>query len=224
MGTATINAQTVTPPYLNEFATSIGDMKVVNAEEESPSFIFNSYGGNNWGGGVSYTGNADYKADDYLVSSGMEVEEGMVYTISFLYKNGASGTPYKVSVLKGDAEDNLDEVVGSKDLDQNYSFATYSCTYEAKATGTVYFAIHIEREAGAGTIAFDDFRVSAGISAKAPAALSNFTATPKVEDNKFVVALEATAPTLTYSRAALEGYVKVKVTRSDGETIDGTVL
>lgn len=220
MGTATINAQTVTPPYLNEFATSIGDMKVVNAEEESPSFIFNSYGGNNWGGGVSYTGNADYKADDYLVSSGMEVEEGMVYTISFLYKNGASGTPYKVSVLKGDAEDNLDEVVGSKDLDQNYSFATYSCTYEAKATGTVYFAIHIEREAGAGTIAFDDFRVSSGISAKAPAALSNFTATPKVEDNKFVVALEATAPTLTYSRAALEGYVKVKVTRSDGETID----
>lgn len=220
MGTATINAQSVIPPYLNDFATSIGDMKVINTEEESPSFIFSSYGGNSWGGGVTYTGNANYSADDYLVSSGIEVNEGLVYTISFLYKNGASGTPYKVSVLKGDTEDGLDEIIESKDLEQNYSFATFSCTYEAKTTGTVYFAIHIEREAGSGTIAFDDFSVSAGISAKAPAALSNFTATPKVEDNRFVVALEATAPTLTHSGGTLEGNVKITVTRSDGETIE----
>ena len=45
MGTATINAQTVTPPYLNEFASSIGDMKVINTDADSPSFIFSSWGG-----------------------------------------------------------------------------------------------------------------------------------------------------------------------------------
>ena len=84
MGTATINAQTVTPPYLNEFASSIGDMKVINTDADSPSFIFSSYGGNSYGGGVTYTGNSTYKADDYLVSPALEVKEGNIYTISFM--------------------------------------------------------------------------------------------------------------------------------------------
>ena len=219
MGTATINAQTVTPPYLNEFASSIGDMKVINTDADSPSFIFSSYGGNSYGGGVTYTGNSTYKADDYLVSPALEVKEGNIYTISFMYKNGASGNPYKVSIVKGDAEDNLTEVIDSKEIDMAYSFATFSCNYEAKTTGTVYFAIHIEREAGTGTIAFDNFSVSAGVSAKAPAAMTNFTATPKVEANKFVVALDATAPTLTHSGAALDGKVKVTVKRSDDKIV-----
>lgn len=220
MGTATLSAQGVVPPYSNTFSSSLGDMKVKNTEEGSPSFIFSSYGGNSYGGGVTYTGNANYGADDYLITPALEVEEGKVYTISFLCKNGASGTPYKVSILKGNTEEQFDEVVMEPtEIPQAYSFASYKCVYEAKASGTIYFALRIEREAGTGTIAFDDFSVSAGVSTKAPGIVTNFTATPKVEDNAFVIALDGTAPTITHMGAELEGNVTITVKRSDGITV-----
>lgn len=219
LGTAAMQAQGVVPPYRNEFASSLGDMKVVNAEEESPAFIFSSWGGYSYGGGVTYTGAATYAADEYLVTPAMEVTEGSIYTISYMCKNGASGTPYKVTVVTGDSEDNLTQVVGTSEIAYGYSFDTYQCDYEAKATGTVWFALHLEREAGTGTIAFDNFAVSAGFSGKAPAAVGSLTATPRVEDDTFVVALEGKAPALTHAGAALEGNVTVTATRSDGETV-----
>lgn len=213
-------SQTVTLPYVQEFETSLGDMTAVNKEDGSPTFAFSSYGGYNYGGGVIYSGSADYAADDVLLSPEFEVEAGKVYDVSVMCKNNAYGHAFTVELRAGASADDLTEtVLAPAAVEYGYSFSTLKGRLAASADGKCRIGLLLTGDAGTGSVYFDNFTVAAGVAAKSPGAVTEIAAETAVAGDNFIVSLSCKAPETDFSGAALDGAVSMKAVRSDGKEV-----
>ena len=201
-----------TLPYAQKFSSNLGDMTVVNVEDGSPTFTFTSYYGKDWGGGVQYIGNANYEADDYLLTPEFAAEAGKVYTVSIEYKGNTKSNIIKLVAL---VDGTYQSITADKEAKENV-WTAFSGKFMATKSGNVKFGLAITSTAGLGTIYFDNFEVSAGISAAAPEAVTEATATPAVADDNFVVNITAKAPVKSYSGEPLAGKVDLSIVRADG--------
>ena len=104
LGSATAVAQGTALPYNQGFASSLGDMTVVNVEDGSPTFTHTSYYGKDWGGGAQYIGSASYAANDYLLSPSLALEAGKVYAVGVEYKGNSKAN--KIKLVAQDAAGN----------------------------------------------------------------------------------------------------------------------
>lgn len=217
---AAIFGQTAELPYLQDFNSSFGDVTTVNKDDASPAFSYTPWYGNNYTGGVMYSGNADCAADDYFVTPALTLEKGKVYTVSVKCKNSASDLPYNIEFVGGaTAEELTDVLVAAQTVEQAYDFSPITGRFTAAADGTYYIAVHVTAAAGTGSIYFDDFGVSAGVLAKVPSAVTDFTVVPGVKDGAFVVEVSAKAPVNNYGGSPLTGTLTVKTVRSDGKEV-----
>lgn len=201
-----------TLPYSQTFASNLGDMTVVNVEEGSPTFTFTSYYGKDWSGGAQYIGNADYKAEDYLLTPEFAVEAGNVYTVSLEYKGNTKANVIKLVALVGGE---YKDVTAATEVTENV-WTPFSGRFVAAESGNVQFGVAILSPEGLGTVYFDNFAVSAGVSANAPAAVTDATATPAVVDDNFVVTLSAKTPAVNFGGDELSGTVDLSIVREDG--------
>lgn len=213
-------AQTQELPYLQDFSSGFGDMTVINKDESSPTFITTQYNGYSYGPGISYTGSADYTADDYIVSPALNIEAGKVYTVTLMYKSSTTGRAYNVSIAGGSSPENIDEtLIEGIEISNGYSFETFTGKFTATTSGIYHIAMHVTSEAGTGSVYFDNFEVSAGVAAKAPASVTDLMATAGVANEKYVVDLACRAPLLDFGGNALQDPMSVIATRNDGKEI-----
>ncbi len=216
LGSATAVAQGAALPYSQGFASSLGDMTVVNVEDGSPTFTHTSYYGKDWGGGAQYIGSASYAANDYLLSPSLALEAGKVYAVSVEYKGNSKAN--KIKLVAQDAAGNYTDVTGVIDASAS-TWTKVEGRFTAAVSGVYKLGVQICSEAGMGTVYFDNFAVAAGVAAKAPAAVTGASADPTVEADKFVVKLSGKAPALDFSGSELTGTVDVKVVRADSTVV-----
>lgn len=207
-------------PYTQDFASGLGDMTVKNVLDNSPTFITSPYGGYSYGPGIVYVGSSEYTADDYITSPVIQVKAGNVYTVSVMYKNDAYGVKHNLEILGGKTPDNLtDKIVNKTEIQYGYSFSTLTGTFTATEDGDYYVSLHLIGDAAKGSVYFDEFKISAGVSAQSPSEVTDFAATANIENDEFVINLSCKAPSLNYAGSPLEGTMTVKAVRNDGTEI-----
>lgn len=191
-----------------------------NVSDNSPTFTTTPYGGYNYGPGMIYVGSADFAADDYLTSPVLQVKAGHVYTVSVMYKNDAYGVKHNLEILGGKTPDNLtDQIVSKTEIQYGYSFSTLTGTFTATEDGDYHVSLHLVGDAAKGSVYFDEFKISAGVSAGSPAAVTELAAKPEIVNDEFVVNVSCKAPALNYAGNPLEGTMTVKATRNDGKEV-----
>lgn len=219
-GSAAIPVSAAALPYTQEFASGLGDIKALNAETGSPTFSYTSWNGYNYGGGVAYAGSATYAIDDCLATPALALEAGKVYTVSIMYKNGAYGMTHNLEIVGGKTlEAMTDKLVAASPIAYGYSFSTFTGRFEAKETGDYYIGVRLTGVAGTGSVYMDNFTVSVGVSAKAPSEVTALTATPAVENGKFIVNLGCKMPTLNCGGSAITETMSIKAVRADGVVV-----
>ena len=207
-------AQEANNSYEQNFESKMGDMNIVNIDEASPTFAHSSYYGYNYTGGTVYNGSSSFQADDYLVTPGIQLEAGNVYDFSLVYKNSSS-IAYEMMLLAGDGVSSLtDTIAVQKAAENRYDFDEISGKYLAKKTGVYHFGLYLRAAAGSGSIYFDNFIVSIGVSGKVPGDLTEISAQSRVDKDIWVVDVSCKTPIVDYAGNTLEGTIDINLERN----------
>lgn len=173
------------------------------------------------------------QADDYLLIPAVQFEAGQTYKLKFKARSyGGFLYPERMEVKMGKGQEISDLNVTLVE-DQEYPHDQYQ-EYEAvieniDETGAYFIAFHATTTRGEYWLYLDDVQVLNGPSASAPGLAEDFTVTP-APNAALATKITFTAPTKTFSGAALSEITKITVYRDNveiksyGATTPGTVL
>ena len=218
------------PPYYDDFSdASTRDLwTVVNANNDGTdwgteyTWSFNDYNGN-WG---IYTGpynmGADQDAaDDYLISPGIAVEQGISYALIMNMRNTFANYMERVSLMIGtDPTDvtTFQALATDEDYDVNGTLTDWEVDFQVEETGTYYFAVHVftHREDNASGIFVNAMALNKLGVNEAPAEVTNLTITPD-EAGEMIAEVTFTAPATTLDGNELAGDLTANIYRDGAE-------
>ena len=218
------------PPYFDDFSdASTRDLwTVVNANNDASqwgsvyTWTFNDYNGC-WGinTGPYSMGDDQDAADDYLISPGIAVEQGISYALIMNMRNTFANYKERVSLMIGtDPTDvsTFSVLDVNEDYDVNGTLADWEVDFQVEETGTYYFAVHVftHREDNAsGIFVYSMALNKLGVN-EAPAEVTNLTITPD-EAGEMVADVTFTAPATTLDGNTLAGPLTANIYRDGGE-------
>lgn len=205
-------------PYFDDFSdASTRDLwTIVNANNDASNWgseytwQFNDYNGC-WGiyTGPYNMGDDQTSADDYLISPGIEIEQGISYALIVNMRNTFANYKERVSLMIGtDPTDiNTFTVLDSDDAyDVDGTLADWEADFQVAESGTYYFAVHVytAKEDNASGIFVYSMAVNKLGKNEAPAEVTNLTVTPD-EDGEMIADVNFTVPTTTLDGNQLTG-------------------
>ena len=165
-------------------------------------------------GEAIYTEDRSSAADDWLISSGVQLEAGVGYAIDYyvVQKSKYSFDKQKYVITAGTAQ-TIDGQSNTLATVTDFSTKTYSAQqvlFTPTTSGTYYFAIHVNSASYQGNFGFQKFVVD-----KAPAVPANVTdlAVAAGAKGALKAILTWTMPSTTSSGQALTGNVKARIMR-----------
>ena len=218
------------PPYFDDFsdASTRSLWTVVNANNDDNGYgteytwSFNDYSGC-WG---IYTGpynmGADQTgADDYLISPGISIEQGISYALIVNMRNTFANYKERASLLIGtDPTDVTTFRVLAQDdaYDTNGTVTPWEADFQVEETGTYYFAVraYTQREDNGSSIFVYSMAVNRLGKNEAPAEVTNLTITPD-EGGEMVADVTFTVPTTSLNGADLTGDLTANIYRDATE-------
>ena len=218
------------PPYYDDFSdASTRDLwTVVNANNDGTdwgteyTWSFNDYNGN-WGiyTGPYNMGDDQDAADDYLISPGIAVEQGISYALIMNMRNTFANYMERVSLMIGtDPTDvtTFQALATDEDYDVNGTLTDWEVDFQVEETGTYYFAVHVftHREDNASGIFVNAMALNKLGVNEAPAEVTNLTITPD-EAGEMIAEVTFTAPATTLDGNELAGDLTANIYRDGGE-------
>ena len=218
------------PPYYDDFSdASTRDLwTVVNANNDGTdwgteyTWSFNDYNGN-WGiyTGPYNMGDDQDAADDYLISPGIAVEQGISYALIMNMRNTFANYMERVSLMIGtDPTDvtTFQALATDEDYDVNGTLTDWEVDFQVEETGTYYFAVHVftHREDNASGIFVNAMALNKLGVNEAPAEVTNLTITPD-EAGEMIAEVSFTAPATTLDGNTLAGPLTANIYRDGGE-------
>ncbi len=218
-------------PYFDDFSdASTRDLwTIVNANNDASqwgseyTWSFNDYNGC-WGiyTGPYNMGDDQEGADDYLISPGIEIEEGISYALIVNMRNTFANYKERVSLMVGtDPNDVSTFQVLAEDeaYDVDGKLANWEADFQMAESGTYYFAVRVytKKEDNASGIFVYSMALNKLGKNEAPAEVTNLTITPD-EDGEMVADVTFTVPTTTLNGAELANPLTANVYRDGGET------
>ena len=166
-------------------------------------------------------------ADDYLITLPFNLKAGKTYNVIVNAKNTGYTEKFEVKAGKEATVAGLTQTVIAETTidDEEGEWADYEGQFTATEDGQYFFAIHAISPKDQYYLCVSTLTIEASAEATAPAAISDFTATPGAKG-----ALEAnltfTAPTKAVDGSALTGTVDVKIYRDNNlvNTLTGVAI
>lgn len=210
-----------TLPFAETFDSNLGEFTTIDANQDGNTFSRTTTYGNNWTGGVQYTGNAN-PADEWLVMPSFELQKGFIYELSYQYKVSSSNNTYTVEWKAGTAA-TADAMTISVAAPQTivYEWGAWK-TVTTKVTvpedGTYFIGMHLSSEANQGTVYFDNISLSAGVNGAAPVTPTVQGPAFAIEGEKLQTSFGITLPTETALGESLgDNELTVSVSRDGSE-------
>ena len=218
------------PPYFDDFSdASTRDLwTVVNANNDASqwgseyTWSFNDYNAN-WGiyTGPYNMGEDQEGADDYLISPGINIQEGISYALIVNMRNTFAGYKERVSLLVGtDPTDvtTFQVLDANEAYDVNGNLTDWEVDFLMPETGTYYFAVRVYtlKEDNASGIFVNSMAVNELGKTNAPAEVTNLTVTPE-ESGEMLADVTFTAPTTQLDGAALAGPLTANIYRDGAD-------
>ncbi len=197
-------------PYFDDFsdATTRDLWTIVNANNDASNWgseytwQFNDYN-SCWGiyTGPYNMGDDQTSADDYLISPGIEIEQGISYALIVNMRNTFANYKERVSLMIGTDPTDITTftVLDSDDAyDVDGTLADWEADFQVAESGTYYFAVHVytAKEDNASGIFVYSMAVNKLGKNEAPAEVTNLTVTPD-EDGEMIADVNFTVPTTT---------------------------
>ncbi len=214
----------VVPPYTNTFDTeaSIEGFTVINANNDSESWFWTSssfLGQTNGFMRMSY--NSDMKMDDWLISVPLRLKGGETYEVSI--KAWTNSFDERVELCYGSEPTvaGMTNHIVTKNLgedDVQLKPATVQGSITPEKSGLYYIGIHGISDADMMYLSVDDLTVTAPLSSRVPAQVSNLSAVAAAGGVKSVT-VSFEAPTTDVNGAALSAISKIEVYRNDTEEV-----
>ena len=217
-------------PYFDDFsdATTLDLWTVVNANNDASSWgseytwSFNDYN-KCWGiyTGPYNMGEDQDASDDYLISPGINIEEGISYALIVNMRNTFANYFERVSLMVGTDPNDVStfQVLDSNEAyDVNGTLADWEVDFLMPESGTYYFAVRVftHREDNASGIFVYSMAVNKLGQSNAPAEVTNLTVTPD-EDGEMVADVTFTVPTTQLDGNPLAGPLTANIYRDGGE-------
>ena len=196
------------PPYFDDFSDeSTRDLwTIVNANNDASSWgtvytwTFNSYNGCwNVNTGPYNMGDDQDGADDYLISPGIEIQEGISYALIVNMRNTFANYKERVSLMIG-TDPNDVSTFQVLDFNEAYdvdgTLTDWEVDFLMEETGTYYFAVHAYtlREDNASGLFVNSLAVNPLGKSNAPAEVTDLTITPE-ETGEMIADVTFTVPT-----------------------------
>lgn len=164
------------PPYFNGFDTdqSLAGFTIIDANEDGKKFEWNK---ENQAARLLF--NSEVDMDDWLISPGIIMEAGKIYTVSVDARAYSDYWSEKFSLHAGDAntvEGMTTELVPTTEL--GGTLTTYTAYYIPETSGLHYIGVHGESQKNTFYLFIDNLSVSAGMSAGAPGEVTDLKVTP----------------------------------------------
>ena len=217
-------------PYFDNFSdATLRDLwTVVNANNDQSQYgmiytwQFNDYN-SCWGiyTGPYNMGEDQNGADDYLISPGINVEQGITYALIVNMRNTWANYKERASLLVGTDPTDLSTF---QVLDANESYDVGGTTtpwevdFQMPESGTYYFAVraYTQREDNASGIFVYSMAVNKLGQNNAPAEVTNLTITPD-EEGEMIADVTFTVPTTQLDGAPLTDALTANIYRDGGE-------
>ena len=217
-------------PYYDDFS-DMGTRElwtIVNANNDGTewgtfyTWSFNDYN-QCWGiyTGPYNMGDDQDAADDYLISPGIHIEEGISYALIFNMRNTFANYKERVSLMVGTDPNDVStfQVLDSNEAhDVNGTLADWEVDFQMPESGTYYFAVHVytHREDNASGIFVYSMALNRLGMNGAPAEVTNLTITPE-ENGEMVADVTFTVPTTTLNGEELAAPLTANIYRDGGE-------
>ena len=218
------------PPYFDDFSdASTRDLwTVVNANNDASqwgseyTWSFNDYNVN-WGiyTGPYNMGDDQDAADDYLISPGISIEQGISYALIVNMRNTFANYQERVSLLVGTDPTDVSTfrvLDANEAYDVNGTLTDWEVDFQVEETGTYYFAVRVftHREDNASGIFVNSMAVNRLGLNSAPAEATNLTIIPN-EDGEMIADVTFTAPATTLDGAEQTGDLTANIYRDGVE-------
>ncbi len=203
----------VNVPYTFDFSTEdvLDLFQIIDANEDGKTWAWNSTYAS-----AFYSYNSSRSADDYMISVPVKLNAGKNYNVIVSARAGISSYPerFEVKIGKQATVDGLNQTVIEPTDVAVIEPTDYEGVFSVTEDGDYFIAVHAISDADMATLRVLSLTIEASADAKAPAAISDFTATPGAQG-----ALEAnlafTAPSKAVDGSNLTGTVDVKVYRDN---------
>ena len=218
------------PPYYDDFSdASTRDLwTIVNANNDASqwgseyTWQFNDYN-SNWGiyTGPYNMGEDQLGADDYLISPGVEIQEGISYALIVNMRNTFAGYKERVSLLVGTDPTDIStfQVLDQNEAyDVNGNLSDWEADFLMPETGTYYFAVRVFtlKEDNASGIFVNSMAVNPLGKTTAPAEVTDLTITPE-ESGEMQADVTFTVPSTQLDGNALAGPLTANIYRDGNE-------
>ncbi|MDE7426307.1 MAG: choice-of-anchor J domain-containing protein [Muribaculaceae bacterium] len=204
---------TVTPAYVEDFSAPSSEafFTVIDANEDTRTFRYHA------DGEMRYTYNTSLDADDWLITPGLNLEAGKLY--SLILDVAANGYPEAYEVKMGNAAtaEAMTVSLAAKETLSDKAFTTVEIPFTPAETGVSYIGIHCVSPADSYLFKVSRIEVTAPRSVDIPADITDLTVTPDATGALNAV-ISFTAPAKTYGGNDMTGSMTAKVSR-DGELI-----
>lgn len=214
----------VTPPYKNTFDTeaSIEGFTIINANNDSESWFWTSssfLGQTNGFMRMSY--NSSLKMDDWLISVPVRMKGGETYEVSIDAWTNSFDERVELCygsepTVEGMANHIVTKNLGEDEVQLKPAIVQGSITPEK--SGLYYIGIHGISDADMMYLSVDNLCVTAPLSSRVPAQVSNLTAVAATGGVKSV-AVSFEAPSTDVNGNAITELTKIEVFRNDSETV-----
>ena len=217
-------------PYFDDFSdASLRDLWTVNNANNDQSqwgtvytWQFNDYSGC-WGiyTGPYNMGEDQDGADDYLISPGINIEQGISYALIVNMRNTFANYKERVSLLVGTDPTDLStfQVLDSNEAyDVSGTTTPWEVDFQMPESGTYYFAVRVYtlKEDNASGIFVYSMAVNKLGKNNAPAEVTDLTITPD-EEGEMIADVTFTVPTTQLDGAPLTDALTANIYRDGSE-------
>ena len=218
------------PPYFDDFSdmSTQSLWTIVNANNDVSNWgtvytwQFNSYNGCwNVNTGPYNMGEDQDGADDYLISPGILIEEGISYALIVNMRNTFANYKERVALMIGTDPTDVSTftVLDSNEAyDPNGTLTDWEVDFQMENSGTYYFAVYVytKREDNASGVFVNSLAVNRLGKNAAPAEVTGLTITPE-ETGEMIADVTFTVPTTTLDGGELTGPLTANIYRDNDE-------
>ena len=230
MSNAVLSGTAFEAPYFDDFSDmGTRDLwTIVNANNDASNWgseytwSFNDYN-KCWGiyTGPYNMGEDQDAADDYLISPGINIEQGISYALIVNMRNTFANYQERVSLMIGTDPTDVStfQVLDSNEAyDVNGTLADWEADFQVEEAGTYYFAVRVytHREDNASGIFVYSMAVNRLGKNGAPAEVTDLTITPE-ESGEMIADVTFTVPTTTLDGNELTAPLTANIYRDGGE-------
>jgi hypothetical protein len=153
-----------------ESTDDLSGWTIWDQNNDNEAWFYFTGGGNTGSCSAAYEYSSIYQADDWIISSCIDLVQGMNYNISFYYK--ATGTAYyeSLALYYGNlpVPDSMTTMIVDLPSFNNITYLQSSSSFTAPVSGSFYFGWHAYSQANMWKISLDDINISS-----IPAGLEN---------------------------------------------------